>query len=255
MIESTDLAKMDRLAAFVESFRLSARVLARGEPAGLSGPCLYLCGAPDSGDFCIVLRVQADGDGPQGQQVAVAIDFDNASNPLMVAIPHEVTVWLRDSPTLRLTAAAFLAEVQGRRCGRVAALNRLAEVIVLMMLRQVIDTGASRAGLYAALAHPSLHRALVSIHDQPSHAWTVQALAERAAMSRTQFMATFRRMVGTTPMAYLGSWRLTVACRHLKAGQPVKAVARRVGFSSAAAFSRAFSRAYGHAPMEIRATK
>lgn len=244
---------MDRLAAFVESFRLSARVLTAGEPADPGRPCLYLCGEPDTDAFSIVLRLQADGSEPPGLQVAVAIDFDNASNPLMAAVAGEATVWLRDTPSLRLTAAAFLTEVRGQRCGRMAALNRLAEVMVLMVLRQVIDTGANRAGLYAALAHPSLHRALVSMHDQPQRAWTVEALADRAAMSRTQFMATFRRVVGTTPMAYLGAWRLTVACRHLKAGEPVKSVAHRVGFSSAAAFSRAFSRTYGHAPAAVRA--
>ena len=237
---------MDRLAAFVEVFKLSASVAA---PAlAVKGPCLLLSGRPSGENGLMTLRLQGGPAPPPDLRIAVAIEFDNKANPLMMAIPQEVSVLLQDSASLRFTAEAFLAEAEGKRCGRAAALNRLAEVMVLMMLRQVIDAGSDRPGLFAALAHPSLHRALVSMHDLPSKPWTVEELAARAAMSRTHFMASFKKVVGTTPMAYLGAWRLTLATRHLQAGHPVKAVARRVGFSSAAAFSRAFSRAYGQAP-------
>lgn len=249
MIESSDSGKMDRLAAFVEVFKLSASVVAPAEAA--DGPCLLLSGAPGAEDGRIALRLQGNAMPPPDLRIAVAIEFDNTANPLMIAIPDEVSVGLRDFPSLSFTAEAFLAEAEANRCGRVSALNRLAEVMVLMMLRQVIDAGSDRPGLFAALAHPSLHRALVSMHDLPARPWTVQELADRATMSRTHFMSTFSRVVGTTPMAYLGAWRLTLAARHLNAGHPVKAVARRVGFSSAAAFSRAFSRAYGHPPTRL----
>jgi AraC-like DNA-binding protein len=251
MTESTEIPKVDRLAAFLDAFKLSVSVVAPS--VVVNGPCLLLKGAANGDEGRIVLRLQGGGALQPDLRVAVLIEFDNAINPLMTAVPDEVSVLLRDCPSLRLTAEAFLSEVEGRRCGRVAALNRLAEVMVLMMLRQVIEAGASQAGLLAALSHPSLHRALVSMHDQPSKPWTVEELADRAAMSRTQFMSTFRRVVGTTPIAYLSAWRLTLASRHLKAGHPVNAVARRVGFSSAAAFSRAFSRAYGHPPAGLKA--
>ena len=71
-------------------------------------------------------------------------------------------------------------------------------------------------------------------------------------MSRTHFMTTFHKVAGTTPMAYLTAWRLTLARRHLQAGDAVKSVSRRVGFGSAAAFSRAFSPAYGQPPASYR---
>lgn len=185
-------------------------------------------------------------------RATVAIEFDNSANPLMAAIPHEISVALDDEPALRATAQAFLLEMESDRCGRIAAVDRLAEVMVLMMLRQVIDAGDRQPGLFAALAHPNLHRALVSMHDHPAKAWTVGQLADSAAMSRTQFMTTFRRVVGTTPMGYLGAWRLTLASRQLKAGDSVKAVARQVGFNSAEGFSRAYTRAYGHSPKAHR---
>jgi AraC-like DNA-binding protein len=62
------------------------------------------------------------------------------------------------------------------------------------------------------------------------------------------FNAVTLTVVGETPGAYLTSWRLALGRRELRAGRSVKAVAARVGFGSAAAFSRAFSRKYGHPP-------
>jgi AraC-like DNA-binding protein len=61
-------------------------------------------------------------------------------------------------------------------------------------------------------------------------------------------MAQFAAVVGETQGAYLTSWRLSLGRRELRAGRSVKSVALRVGFGSAAAFSRAFSRKYGHPP-------
>lgn len=65
-------------------------------------------------------------------------------------------------------------------------------------------------------------------------------------------MASFRETVGTTPSAYLTGWRLMLARRALANGDKVKAVAQRVGFGSESAFSRAYLRAFGHAPITAR---
>jgi len=249
MTQSPNLPKMDRLAAFVEVFKLRVAVLSPGE-AGM--PALVLAGDGAAGAGRVLFRPGGFARLPPDARVAAAVDFDNESNPLMSAMPEEVAVALDGSPSLQATAAAFVAEASESRCGRSAAINRLGEVLVLMALRGAIDAGTQKPGLFAALAHPALHRAVVSIHDMPQRRWTVDELAERSAMSRSSFMATFRTVVGTTPMAYLSAWRLTLARRHLLAGDPVKFAARRTGFGSAEAFSRAFSRAYSHAPAAVK---
>ncbi|MGV4791936.1 AraC family transcriptional regulator [Rhizobium sp. F40D2] len=166
----------------------------------------------------------------------------------MNALPDQVVVEVNDIPTLRDITAAFVTEALESRCGRSAALNRLCEVIVLLILRSTIERGATQPGLLAGLSHPSLHRALVAMHDAPMRSWSSDDLAAAAAMSRSHFMALFRDVVGTTPRAYLTGWRLTLARRKLAKGAKVKAVARQVGFGSAAAFSRAFFRKFGEWP-------
>ena len=46
---------------------------------------------------------------------------------------------------------------------------------------------------------------------------------------------------------------MTIARRMLSQGKPVKAVAAKVGYASAAAFSRVFSRVAGQAPRDVEA--
>jgi AraC-like DNA-binding protein len=69
-------------------------------------------------------------------------------------------------------------------------------------------------------------------------------------MSRTHFANSFRKVVGMTPGEYLSSWRLTLARSEIANGAPLKVVASKIGFSSSAALSRAFSRRYGFSPRE-----
>ncbi|CAN7768184.1 AraC family transcriptional regulator [Variovorax sp. LjRoot175] len=253
MIQSPNpLRKVDRLTAFVQTFKLAAAVVPL--PTVVKGPTLIVAGTADGLAGQVVFRSVGFDRYPQDVLVAAQVEFDNDTNPLMIAMPEELSIQLDEVPALRATVAAFLAEAFDSRCGRTAALDRLAEVIVLMVLRKAIDAGTAESGLLAALAHPALHRALVSIHDMPSRAWRVDDLAMRAGMSRSHFMALFRAVVGTTPMAYLSAWRLTLARRYLESGDTVKSVARRTGFGSAAAFSRAYSRTYGSAPAAARSS-
>lgn len=52
-------------------------------------------------------------------------------------------------------------------------------------------------------------------------------------------------------MDYLTRWRMTLARELLAKGKPVKIVAGRVGYDSAAAFSRVFARVTGEAPRQV----
>jgi AraC-like DNA-binding protein len=72
------------------------------------------------------------------------------------------------------------------------------------------------------------------MHNAPMRAWNSDSLAAMAGMSRSHFMALFREVVSTTPQAYLTGWRLALARHKLTKGAKVKAVARQVGFGSAA---------------------
>lgn len=253
MIESPDSSsKVDRLSAFFRAFDLSVRLSDPTNPP--ADATILVLGSGQGQAEQLVLRtgVQAEQASEHDILVAASVSFGGPVNPLVTALPEQIVVALGELPTLRAITGAFVEEALDARCGRNAALSRLCEVIVLMILRHTIDAGATAPGLLAGLSHPALHRALVAMHDSPAHPWRTEELASHADMSRSRFMALFRQTVGTTPSAYLTAWRLMLAQRALAEGGRIKAIATRVGFGSAAAFSRAYSREFGYPPLAER---
>jgi AraC-like DNA-binding protein len=251
MTKSPELSgKSDRLSAFFRAFDLSVHL---GTAPSMHGDATLLV-TTGAGNRAVQLvfyaRGPAEPEANGAVLVAASVSFGGSANPLVNALPERLVVSLDESPTLDVIAQAFVGEAAQARCGREAALNRLCEVIVLLILRHAIEAGATGPGLLAGLAHPALHRALVRMHDDPARAWQVDDLAALAGMSRSTFMAVFRATLGTTPGAYLTEWRLTLARRALSQGHRIKSVSRRVGFGSAAALSRAYSRKFGHSPIQ-----
>ena len=252
MIESPERPKRDRLAAFLEAFDLSVAMVSPGTVGAAAN--LVVTGQAGVAER-VVLYAMADNRSEPDLLVAAMVDFGGAANPLMNALPETVEIDLEGRPTLQALVSIFVTEGYGNRCGQRVALNRLCELIVLLVLREAIDAGTTKPGLLAGLSHPALHRAIVAMHDEPARSWTVEQLAEISGMSRSRFMEVFPRILGTTPAAYLNAWRLMLGQRELMRGGQVKAVARRVGFGSAAAFSRAYSRMFGSPPISVRATR
>ena len=73
--------------------------------------------------------------------------------------------------------------------------------------------------------------------------------AREAGLSRSAFFDRFGREVGMAPMEYLLTWRMALAKGLLRrGGGAVAAVAEKVGYRSASAFSVAFARHVGKAP-------
>jgi len=96
-------------------------------------------------------------------------------------------------------------------------------------------------------------RALTALHEQPGRDWTIEALAQVAALSRSAFAERFVEFVGQPPMQYLTNWRMQLATNYLRNGtESIAAVANRIGYDSEAAFSRAFKKAVGRPPSEWR---
>lgn len=253
MTQNPVVEKIDRLAAFLDACRPSVRVLSA--PAGPLGNATSLSVASDEAGVAeaVVLDVRG-GNAPDRTLVRAEVTFGSVRNPLLASMPDVIRVPLSDgSPALVETVRALVIEVAGVRCGRGYVVERLLEVVLLLTLRAAVETGTAGPGLLAGLAHPQLQRVLVALHEAPAQAWDTEQLARIAGMSRSRFMQLFPQVVGLTPMAYLTRWRVQFGERELlRGGDRIKAVARRVGFSSAEAFSRAYSREFGRPPNEAR---
>jgi len=150
----------------------------------------------------------------------------------------------------RLTTLVQLVgeESRARRPAREVILARLLEVLLIEALRSAAGTAAS-PGLLRGLADERLALAIRRIHENPTRSWTVAQLAKESALSRSAFFARFNRAVGVAPMEYLLAWRMALAKNLLRRKESgIAEIAERVGYSSASAFSVAFSRHVGLPP-------
>jgi AraC-like DNA-binding protein len=133
-------------------------------------------------------------------------------------------------------------------------MTRLADIVMTQIVRAWIETRpADLSGWLAAVTDPQIGTALAKIHREPGQAWTVDALASAAGMSRSLFSERFMSLLGVSPARYLLQWRMRLAAVWLKnENMTVSEIASRLGYASDAAFSRAFKRFLGLSPGSVR---
>jgi AraC-like DNA-binding protein len=191
----------------------------------------------------------------EGADFACAtLAFDGGpAHPLARALPPLVVLPLARVQELQHTLALLFSETERLRCGQRLLADRLFEVLLLQLLRWLIDhpeEGGLSEGVLAGLAHPRLAAALTAMHERPGEAWSLEALARCAGMSRSAFAQAFKAEVGETPADYLARWRLAIAQTELRAGRSLKQIAGELGYANPSALSRVFAQKLGVAPRD-----
>lgn len=179
-----------------------------------------------------------------------------ADHPLLRALPEVIVMTSADrarhallDDTLRLLTRWTFAS----GLGAAAAVSRLSEVFFIETVRASIQQCSQLARVIGAMSDPQIGRALELMHKDAARPWTVESLALAAGMSRSRFAERFSTLMGEGPLSYLTDWRLQQALILL--GQPrvtIQEAAARVGYQSAAAFTRAFTQRFGASPSERR---
>lgn len=200
------------------------------------------------------------GGGEETRLICGAVCFDHpAAQDLIRQLPRVIHVDSWSAPeaewvqsTLRLMGF----EAGRKRPGGETVVTRLADVLVVQGIRSWLARGEGlETGWLAGLRDERIGRVLLAMHREPGRAWTVEALARLASMSRSALAARFHAVVGETPLGHLTRWRMQNAAHDLRTGdEAVIEIARRYGYGSEAAFSRAFKRAMGSTPGEARRT-
>ncbi|KAF1685999.1 AraC family transcriptional regulator [Pseudoxanthomonas broegbernensis] len=264
---------VDRLAVLLERFPVSAQVFHAGPLCGIN----TLEGERELGQLHLVQRGPVEvfhggetvcvdrpslllyprplthrfaTDPERGADMACAnLRFEGgAQNPVAAALPAFVCLPLEALHGTGPVLALLFEEAFARNCGRQAMVDRLFEVVMIQVLRQLMERGELRGGMLAGLSHPRLRHAMVAMHESPAREWTLEDLAAAAGMSRSVFASAFRERVGLTPGHYLQGWRVGLAQRALRQGRPLKVVAAEIGYGSEAALSRAFKAHCGLSP-------
>ena len=245
------MARVDRLSALISRFEVTVSLVASG-----SGNLVVLGTAqkrvPLRIVFCpagCVPEVKA------GEAVLVEAwaDLGGSANPLVTSLPAQLSLEAEDDDDeTSLILRLLLAEANAMRCGAGSVLSRLAEVLIIRLLRSAIEHGETQSGLLAGLSDTRISRAIVAMHDKPGREWRNEELADIAGLSLSRFAEVFQAHLGEAPQSYLRRWRMTLARQDIERGDRVKAVSRRYGYASSEAFGRAFQKQYGQNPLSLR---
>lgn len=104
-----------------------------------------------------------------------------------------------------------------------------------------------------ALQDERLARVIDMILNAPGNDYTVESLAETAAMSRSAFAERFADYFGRSPMNFVNHVRMQHAAQLLAVGNmSIGEVARTIGYNSRSHFSRAFKDHSGLPPTDFR---
>ena len=174
------------------------------------------------------------------------------THPLLSRLPDVVVVRDRDVGWLGDTLIALDSQLEQRVPGARAVVDRLTEILFVQAVATWL-TGADQDTQLHAFADPQISRALAAMYADPGAAWSVEALASEAAMSRASFYRRFTEVLGEPPAGYLKQWRMNLAARWLREGdRGVGTIGAELGYSGAPAFSRAFKEAFGVSPTVYR---
>ncbi|QQO01134.1 helix-turn-helix transcriptional regulator [Pseudomonas sp. SW-3] len=189
---------------------------------------------------------------PEGAQLLCAsMEFEGGvDNPLSASLPDLLVLPLDELPMLADTLRWMFVEAAGGHCGREAALDRLFELLIILLFRHLLDHHQLHTGMIAGLADSRLARSLVQIQNAPHRPWSIAELASESNMSRAAYAVHFRAVIGQTPADYLLSWRISLAQKRLREGRPITLIAAEVGYESPSALARAFRRKTGYSPRD-----
>ncbi len=196
-------------------------------------------------------------DSASAQMICGHYTFRNDSDhPLLRALPEFLLVtpqlrakfvWLDD--VLRLIVRQIFSDSDHTN----ATVRRLSEIIFIETIRACADQSPKLAQIIGALGEKRIGDALLLMHNDLAHPWTLDKLATGVGMSRSKFAEQFKAAIGSGPMTYLSDWRLQKALSYLSGTQiNIQEVAIKIGYQSPAAFTRAFSQKFGVSPKEYR---
>ena len=181
---------------------------------------------------------------------------DPQASHLLASLPAVIILRSARGPALEgleVACRMLLFEMQSPSQGSAVMIARILDLLFIQILRAWAAGRDAEPNWLAGALDPQIGLALSAIHRDPGHDWTVEELARACSLSRSAFAARFVARVGKPPATYLAHVRLDAATDLLRdTSLPVTLIAQNVGYTSEAAFSRAFKHRYGTPPARWR---
>lgn len=175
---------------------------------------------------------------------------------LVRTLPDPLHVSLIDSasfPALRALIDLMRGEAETRAPGALAIVTSLSQALLTLALRVYGQRENAAPGTLTLLSDARLGRSIQAMLNAPERAWTIDALADLAAMSRATYARHFKARADMTVWEFLTRVRMTLACDALiNTRRSAGEIAARVGYQSEAAFGKAFKQQLGMTPARYR---
>jgi AraC-like DNA-binding protein len=181
---------------------------------------------------------------------------DPQASHLLGSLPAVIILGGARAPApegLEVARRMLVIEMQSPSQGSAVMISRILDLIFIQILRAWAAGKDAEPNWLAGAFDPQIGLSLSAIHRDPGHDWTVEELAQACNLSRSAFAARFAARVGKPPATYLTHVRLDAATDLLRdTSLSVTLIAERVGYTSEAAFSRAFKNRYSTPPARWR---
>jgi AraC-like DNA-binding protein len=171
--------------------------------------------------------------------------------PVLLLKPTADGAWLESILRRKVSEAAL------ERPGQRVALSRLTEVLFVEALRSwIASLSPGQGGWLGAISDPHIGPALKLIHENPEWPWSLSDLGQRVGLGRSVFSARFTKLVGQSMHRYVIERRMAEAAFLLESSdESIARIASRVGYETAAAFSKLFLRYHGLSPGRYRTVR
>ena len=206
------------------------------------------------------VRIKTNTEGESDAELICGrLKFNAAPDNLIIAaLPSAIVLRLGSGEPfhrMRMLVQAIDEELEAGRPGATAVAEDLASALFVMMLRGHLDQAACSNSLMKLLVAPPSARAVTAMLMAPARAWTLDALAAEAQVSRATLVRIFHKAAGLAPLAFLSELRLELARHRLAStNMNLAKLAAEVGYVSESAFARAFRRRFGVSPGRSRSS-
>jgi AraC-like DNA-binding protein len=258
--EGQALVKFDELSLVLEAGDVI--IIPHGDAHTVSNgsPATFIDSATSLGKFLAgdLRTMRLGGGGETTRFVCGYFGCESHAERLFLAgLPQVIRINVRGDTTgewLENCIRYLVAEADGARPGQSVLLSKMAEALFVQTLRRYMESlPPEQSGWLAGARDPIVGGALSLLHRDPSHAWNIEELASRLGTSRTVLAERFDRFLGEPALTYLARWRLQLAARLLQtSGKSIGQIATDVGYTSQAAFNRAFKRQFDMPPVQYR---
>jgi len=178
-------------------------------------------------------------------------DFRPGLAEALLAPFPDYLVLRADDPSVQGTRALFDLIVNEAEQGGTEPsplIARLVELLFFYVVRELATREDVARGLWPMLRSAEFSSLVLELIRHPEQHWSIESMAERVHMSRATFCKRFATVCGETPAAFLLLLRMKIAARLLDDRRSVAQVAEQVGYSSEAAFAKAFRKTTGAWP-------